>query len=236
MSAPVQYYWPSSISGRGSIAADQNIQAGQFLILNSTVPFLSQLPYIFDKLVRSVAFYSAQNVSNARFKITGIGSPIDGNGPTQALDLITEIVAGPNNTTVFSANIYSQIISIEATVGMPNATFVNVGPGNFGITDYFFFDYNRIIGQVGLQFQFFDQVSLEASVFQSLTKPEIPSLEGNLIKQNIPAIAWGNPLENVTGDIAVNNLFVTSVLWATITQDTADDDSLIFTIIQQGIR
>lgn len=233
MGTYVQYFWPSSRAGRGIIAPLQNLQAQEFFQLNTALP---QTPYVFDGLIRSIALFSTTDNSDVQFEITGIGSPVENGNPTQPFSLISEIVDGPNNETIFSQNIYKQVNSVKCLNNMDIGNTVSIGPGNSGITNYFFFDYNRIFGQIGMQFQFFNQTSLTANVFHSLQKPEIPNLKGNLEKYTVPAIPFGEPLEDVTENVADNVFFVTSVIWAQITQEANDEDSLIFTIIQQGIK
>lgn len=247
MSSPTVIRWLPGSSNTEAIATSANNLLGANvagnLVLNSSVPGFSQGSFIYDKVIRNISLASAQNLSGRSFTISGIGSPVDGDGnPTQVLAPIIETpITGPNTNTVYSANVYSQINSISYT---SNATpgSIKVGFGNFGITDYVFLDYNRIMFATSLQVQFITVNTSTVSVYQSLNKPQSPNIQyGNLDNfQPIPAF-------NVASfdEVAIKTFgYLTSpasIVWATISSTTVSptpptSSEIYFTVLQQGIR
>jgi hypothetical protein len=239
MSIPIVLHWlPNNPVG---IAPLQDVTDGSNFILNCNIPSLSQGPYIFaqdtvpQQVVRQVTLTSANDYSGTTFTITGIGSPTengDGTGnPTQVFSLISEDLVGPNNDTVSSINIYSQIISVSPDT---DVAAVSIGYGANGITDYVFLDYNRTIFQTSVQLQFIHHDSATVTAYQTLSKPQYPSTVGNLINfQPLPYFLVPD-IDAAT----VNSLGVlvspVALTWATITG--ANTDELYFTVLQQGLR
>ena len=175
MSHPCVIYWPPCFGNQQTIASPQNIAQDNTVVINATNPNVPGV-FKFDKIIRSINIDSNDDISAAHFIVSGIGTPIDtdpdrGN-PTQVLGPITEDITGVDGTgPVSSVNIFSQINSITVT-GAP-ATDVIIGFGRFGITDYVFYDYNRIAAPFSVAtLQFIDQAVINAAVFISLNKPE----------------------------------------------------------------
>jgi len=243
MSQPVVIPWLPAVGNEAVIASLQTLGDAGSLVINSNNPALPQGPYVYDRVIRKVSLTSANNLSAARFTIVGIGSPIDAAGnPTKVLSLITEAaIVGPNADTIYSANIYSQIISIAVDRAV-NA--VSAGFGDEGITDYVFLDYNRTMFQASVQLQFLDRATITGSVYQTLNKPETPNINyGNMDVFNpvnstppppLPAFAVSADLTAADTDQIGTTLSPVSMVWANFA--TTTNDSAIFTVLQQGLR
>jgi hypothetical protein len=206
------------------------ILPGGNLILNSKVPGQPQGAFIFDKVIRQVQLTSTADTSAATFTITGIGSPVDGNGnPTQVLGLISENLAGPTSILPNeSANIYQQVISISANGPVSN---ISAGSGPAGITDFVFLNSNSVLGSANCSLQFVNFNAISASVYYSLNKPQIPDPNaGNLISSPFAEFELQAPIQaNTFKSIPVP----VAVVWANITGTTTD--SINFTVLQQGV-
>lgn len=223
------------------IAPLQTLAAAGNLSLNSKVPGQPQGPFIYDRVIRDISITSANDLSAVHFTITGIGSPVDADiNPTQVLGLISETIIGPNAGTVDSGNIYSQIISITTDAPV-NA--VSVGSGPNGITDYVFLDYNRTMFQTSVQLQFNPRTTSTVTVFQSLTKPQTIDINaGNLINVqpivgNLAINSSAYPVSVALTGASTKQLGIlqspVALTWAAVNASTTD--SIIFTVLQQGI-
>lgn len=234
MSYPVVIHWEQSDANTDAIASAQSVTAGNNLTLVSNVPNLPGR-YIYDKVIRQLSFTSPNDNSGATFVITGIGSPVDGDGnPTQVIGPITESKVGPTAAgTILSDNIYKEIISIQVTVA--DSDTISVGFGPAGITDYVFLDYNRTIFQTSVQLQFVSRTTLTATVYTTLSKPETPNIQyGTLIPFSpLPAFPVSVALTNATANQLGAIATVASLTWANMKATAAD--SLYFTVLQQGI-
>src|SRR5574338_706468 len=138
MSSPIVIPWLPTTGNSEVIASEQDTTAaGQALVLNSNVPSLPHGPYIYDRVIRKVRITRTNNPGVVNVTITGIGSPVDGNGnPTQVIGNISETLATVNDGTADSVNIYSQITSITTSAAV---TGISAGFGPSGISDYIFF-------------------------------------------------------------------------------------------------
>lgn len=229
MSIPITIYW-APINPTG-VAPLQDVAGGENLVLNSSLVSLPQGPFIYDKVIRTISFYSANNLSGATFTITGIGSPVDVSGnPTAPLSKITENRAGPNNDNVDSLNVYSQIISISTNVAVNG---ISVGFGESGITDYVFMDYNRISFQCAAQ----AYVTAPAggptiTANYTLTKPQTANANGQW--DNMPVLPAFSVV-NFT-DVTVSTYApvpLSTVVWSTVRDTT--NVPFYFTVLQQAI-
>jgi hypothetical protein len=119
MYKPLTYNW--SAASNTFVAALQNGTANTPLTLNSANFNSSTGLLDFSGFFRSVTITSANNLSGVIFTITGK----DNYG-----NIITEVLAGPNNSTVISANYYTIITSVT-----PNATATGVSIGS-GVQGY----------------------------------------------------------------------------------------------------
>lgn len=237
MSIPVIIRWFPSTGNEQAIAAAQTTTANnQSLVLKSSVASLPQGPYIYDRVIRKISILRDNTEGVATATITGIGSPVDpatGN-PTQVLGLISEDLETTINDFVESINIYSQIISITIDNPINSPTAIKVGFGDSGITDYVFLDYNRKIFQTSVQLQFLNHATSSVTVYQSLTKPQVPNSDGNLTNyQPIPAFPVSSDLTDAVNNQIGTLLSPVALTWANV--QVTNDDSIIFTVLQQGI-
>lgn len=217
------------------VAPLQSLAAPGNLILNSRVTGQPQGNFIYDRVIRKVSLTSTNNLSGVNFTIKGIGSPVDApnQNPIEALGIVSETIGGPNNNTVNTDNIYSQVISISAD---SPANGISAGSGPSGITDYVFLDYNRTIFQTAVQLQFVHHDSGTVTVYQSLTKPYMIDINyGNLIGvQPIPAFEVSGALKDAITDQIGILLSPVALTWANIKD--ANTDVINFTVLQQGTR
>lgn len=235
MSASVVIPWLSVTGNEAAIASVQTTTANnQSLVLNSTVSALPQGPYVYDKVIRNIIITRTNaTLGNIIATITGIGASVDVDGnPIEAIGLTSEPVTTQSATAVPSTKIYSQIISITLANAVQG---ISVGFGASGITNYVFLDYNRKMFQTSVQLQFFNPNALSATVYQSLTNPQTTNTFGSLDDNYpLPAFAVSVDLTGTTTNQIGTLLSPVSLVWANMTGTT--DESLYFTILQQGIR
>lgn len=119
MAQSTTYEWPVSDVEAVCVLQDK-VGAGN-LNLNGKLAtsFSGQVSFIRAGFSRSVSITSTNNLSAVNFTISG----------AQNGALITEIIAGPNNNTVYSTKIYDVIASISVS-GTVNG--VKVGTGKTG--------------------------------------------------------------------------------------------------------
>lgn len=252
MSQPSVIWWQPCVGNENSIAALQNVEIGGNVILNSGTP-ATPGTFTYNKMIRSIRFNSPDDLTGVTFVISGIGTPVDipNGNPTQILSPITEDVVG-GVVPVESVNIYSQITSIAiiTTAGGPAipATNLTVGFGTFGITDYVFFGYNRISASLStFSVQFVARDSIQASVYFSLNKIEVPDIsQGGVLvpfgTENgeyitfIPAFEPQQPAGPYISNTVQQILGAITLVWSSV-KDTSliNSDSLYFTFIQPGV-
>ena len=243
MSYPIVIPWAEFTANKAAIAPLQTLAAAGNLAINVNNSNLSSNSYVYDRVIRTVSITSANNLSGVQFTISGIGSPVDGDGnPTQVLGDYAITVTGPNANTVRTSGIFSQIRSI-ITNGAANG--VSVGFGLTGITDYVFLDYNRHMFQTSVQLHFNAlplPTTLQATVYQSLSKPQYlnnPNVDIGQFTQTAPiaAFAVAANLTNATNNQIGSLQAPVAITWANMSvTGAAGTDSLIFTVEQQGIK
>lgn len=111
-----------SAGAQGFIAAAQDVVAD----VPANIPLDNGFPVVFDKLARPITFTSVPNNSGITLTITG--TDIWGN-------TATEVITGPNNSTVTSVNKYHTVISI-----VPSGEFFELSAGT-GTTGIFYWAY-----------------------------------------------------------------------------------------------
>jgi hypothetical protein len=240
MSKPEVLYWAPSGSNLATIGPVQSLAAAGALTIVSN-QYNSQVStngaYVFEGCKRNVALSSVPDNSARTFTITGYGSAVDVDGnPTDAnFSLITETINGPNNSSVFSANIYKSIVSITAS-GAVDA--VSIGFGSQGVTDYIFLDYNRTAFYATCQAQIINPVTLTYTTYVTLTKPQTPNIEfGNL--DNFPYALPAFPIATMTNanDNQIAQIpYPVVATWVNISDNSGVNESLYFTVLQQGLR
>jgi|ERR1700692_1307980 len=131
MARPIVITWP--VLSNTAVAPLQTL-AGAGPLALTTAP----AAYIFNRITRTITLTSTNNLSGVNFTITGTL-----NGAT-----ISEVLAGPNNNTVTSVNIYDSITSIVANAA---AAAVSAGTGSTGRTHWINFDYDQLIMNYSVQ-------------------------------------------------------------------------------------
>lgn len=86
----------------------------------SSIPLANPYPFIFPNLARTITLTSSDDLSAVNFTI---------HGTDQFGNTISEILAGPNNTTVTSVNQYNTITAIASS---GNYTHFSIGSGSTG--------------------------------------------------------------------------------------------------------
>jgi len=255
MSHPNVVYWPPVFSAvaasanTAKIAPVQSMTVNQFatyggnLTLNSN-PTLEQNPngpYIYDGVIRTVSLTATGNPA-VTFTVNGIGVAVDGSGnPTGNLGPISEAGLAPNAGTVYTAHIFKTITSIVASSQMAGGTTISAGFGSSGIAGYVFMDTNRASWYASVQGAVVNRATLTYSVYGSLTKPETPSTVGNILVYPYGEIpAFSDMLTNPIAQASTNQLgqinFPVALVWATIANNTTNDEAFVFTVLQQGLR
>jgi hypothetical protein len=237
MSQPVVRYWASANDNIATISPIRDYTGAGNVEINSNLPnspISTYGPYVFDaNTARSLSFSSVNNLSARNLTITGLGSALDASSnPTQPLyTAITDVVAGPNANTIYTTKIWTQIDSITID-GAANGLLV--GFGDKGITRFIFPDFDVITWDATVQAAVYNRTTLTYTIYQTLTKPEVPTLAGNL--QPYPLTIPAFPIGAVDG---FTNQLITYpspvvMTWATI--ENAADEEMYFTFLQQGLR
>jgi hypothetical protein len=128
MSRPVSQYWP--VPNETAVAALQDLAAPGALVLNGTLS-RKGVPLSFPQMNRAVSLTSANNLGAANFTIVGT---------TSSGIAVEEVMAGPNNNTVQSANSYHTITSITCDAAVNG---ISAGSGQSGYLSWNQYDYNR---------------------------------------------------------------------------------------------
>lgn len=123
---PTQIIWP--ISSTTAIALAQTLAAAGALTLNGAYGQQDMLPWqsvakMSDAYERKVTLTSTGNLSGINFTI--VGKTYNGTA-------VTEVLAGPSNSTVTSVNNYYEVTSITANAAV--ATAVSAGTGSTGVS------------------------------------------------------------------------------------------------------
>lgn len=136
---PVVFNWPTADTQ--AICENQDLAGAGNLVLDGSLSNIATgLPptAVFPGISRSISITSPDDLSLVNFTITGTY-----NGNT-----LSEVLGGPNATTVESANIYDSIQSVSTSAAVTNAS---VGTGTTGCTHWFFSDYNRAVFDMSIQ-------------------------------------------------------------------------------------
>jgi hypothetical protein len=246
--------WDSASTNQETIASLQSATAAATMQLNPTSWPNNVLaypnntnpngPYFYQQVARTVALISTMNNTAVSFTISGHGSPVDGDGnPTGLLNaLISETITGPNiGAPSFSANIYTQIISITS-----NAAFADVsaGFGISGITQFIFPDYDRNSWYASCSAQVIDQTDLTYTGYLSLNKPTYPGFAPNagtivpFVGGQIPPFPIATDMTGATTNEIAQIDYPVATIWFTVSTNNIDNagERAVFTILQQGLR
>lgn len=131
---PVIYNW--TVPSTTAVAALQNLGAAGSLVLNGSLSTGSGNIYI-PNMVRAISLTSTNNLSGVNFTING----------SSYGTAISETIAGPNNNTVQTTEIFDTVTSIT-TNGAVNA--VSAGIGSIGSTPWMWVDCNKMVLNVAV--------------------------------------------------------------------------------------
>jgi hypothetical protein len=137
MARPQTVLWPAI--SHNSIALLQTLAGPGLVNLNG---YYGNQPggiaVISDVLSRAISITSVNNLTGVNFTIVGsyLGQPVN------------EVLAGPNNTTVQSVNLYDQITSITASGA---AAAFSVGTGIVGYVKAFTYDFHANNANLSVQ-------------------------------------------------------------------------------------
>lgn len=115
------YNWP--VINKQAVCKTQDVNAGDNLVLNGTmsVSGASQISFIRTGVSRSVSIHSTDNLSAAKFTVTGIQN---------GAGIIKNNITGPAaNATVYIDEVFDVITSVTVD---SNVTNVQVGTGKTG--------------------------------------------------------------------------------------------------------
>lgn len=203
--------WPAP--SNVSIAALQTLGAAGNLTLNGplVLPGANNPPIVFPGYTRTVTLTSLNNLGGVNFTINGVLN----NAP------LTEVLAGPNNNTVTSVNIYDAIISITASAA---AAGVSAGTGSTGRTKWISADYDMLVGNISVSVVVSNTINYTLSI--TLDDPNI-----------VTSPALFQPFPSMTG-ATTNQLgtftYPTNYMVVTI-NSSGTTGSLVATFLQQGI-
>lgn len=263
MSKASVYYWaPSSGAGyQDGIATTQFGSAGVPIVLVANTP---EQPGAFSyrntinpntstssinaNVIRSITITSVVGIGGTTFTIKGLGcDQIDTNGnPLTIVHPVTEEIDVAASGTNISDYLYTEIYSISSSNDVAS---VYVGYGPEGITAYTILDANVNVIQ-GYSTSFTVQAippaftTTTADVYISLNKPEYPNGNGGTVpfgiingQQLVFMPAYLYQADPPSGNDSYFSYTYTGfqTIWLNIQSATPTVDSLIFTVLQQGI-
>lgn|SRR5574338_355269 len=231
MSKPSVIYWAPAET---LIANEQDVaENGRFQLITNVGDYSGAFQY--DSVIRSITIESAGSSVGRRFLINGIGIIPDSSGnPTTVLGPLEEIREGDGDGIVESENLYSKVNYVQ--VLDDDIDDCSIYYGTFGITQYIFTDYNKSTVQAlstsySLEFTNPSE-GMTAAVYISLTPPETPTNSGGLQPYAFLGFEVSAPTNvNTIGTIDHG----CAVIWAYV-EDTGDESSVKFTVLQQGAR
>jgi hypothetical protein len=98
-----QYLFPDC--NTQDICLIQSTTGAVSLVINGNLASGGIVPFINNGYSRQVSFTSANNLSGSSFTINGLQNGV----------VVSEVVTGPNNNTVYSTNVYDVVSSIVAS-------------------------------------------------------------------------------------------------------------------------
>jgi hypothetical protein len=215
---PAQFIF--SAADRDGIAAAQTTAGAVALALNGALALPRQpwnsgpVGFMGAGVNRTLSLYSTGNLSGINFTIVGL----DASG-----NAVTEVLAGPNNTTVYSVNLYNTILSVTPNGAV--ATAVEAGSGTTGATNWYAVDYYLDPANIGLWLK----ISGTISVTVQLTP------DAFLQTTTAPSTFNHAYLTTVTADAASALTYPAQGIRMLVGSSTVDSGAAIFTIIQAGI-
>ncbi len=191
---PVSITWPAPSTT--SICALQNTAGAANLVLNGPLTTGYPTPSVtFPNYSRTVSFTSLNDLSGDNFTITGTYL-----GNTQS-----EVLAGPNNDTVYSTKLYDSITSISVNAAVNG---ISVGTGTTGQTKWLLHNFHATIGQIGIG------VTATATINYSyqVTLEDISKVTSPKIFTPITALTGATTSQFYTGELVAyySNIIINS--------------------------
>lgn len=148
-----------SASSTTAVAAAQTLGAAGFLVLGGATIIPAQPNGVaayakFDGGVnRPLTFTSTGNISGVT--LTVVGFDASGNA-------VTSSIAGPNNDTISTTELYNRVISIRASAAV--GTAMSAGTGTTGVTNWAGIDYYPNPANVGLWLQLTATINVDVQL------------------------------------------------------------------------
>jgi hypothetical protein len=209
MAFPLLYNWtPSSTQ---AISQLQTLVSAGNLFINGSLA--SGGTAVFPGYARTVSLTADNDISGVSFMIFGAVNGVD----------ITEILNGPNNTTIETTQIFDSVYDIVASGPVTN---ISAGIGTTGRTAWFLHSFNTMCPEVGIQVTVTDTINY--TFVTTLTDIQ------NTNESNIPLFT---PITDMTG--ATINLiedYMTPSRYSAIQINSSNSTgSLSAIFIQQGL-
>ncbi len=162
---------------------------------------------------RQLTLTSAGNLSGVNFTITGLSM----RGAAQ-----TEVIAGPNATTITTTNYWKEIYRIAASAAVGSA--ITVGIGSVGQSNPFISDYYTTLDAISTQVDVTGTINYSAQV--TLDNPQT----------NASPLWFSHPVAALVGATTDQiGLLTMPIVSQRILVSSSAGGSLIATIMQQGI-
>lgn len=212
---PAQFTF--SAADRDGIAVAQTTAGATALLLNGALALPAQpwnsgpVGFMGAGINRTGSLYSTGNLNGINFTWVGL----DANNAA-----VTEVLAGPNNTTVYTVNSYNTILSVtpNAAVG----TAVEVGSGTTGATNWYALDYFQSPISLGLWLKIANTINVTVQL----------TPDSFLQTTTAPATFNHANLTSITADAASELPY--GARGARMLVNSSTNGSAVFTIVQAG--
>jgi len=211
MAQPRVYEWPATDSS--AICGQQTMNAAGNLLINGTMA--SNGTVVFPNYSRNVSIHSTANLTGVQFTVTGTF-----NGSI----VVSDPVTGPNNTTVYTTEIFDSITQVHVDGGF-DPDLVEIGTGQSGNTAWFNSNYNSTV--LGL--------AIQVSTLGEITYSFETTLDDVTTIRDDNDLAIFEPIQSMT-DATVGDLvnYTTPSRYSRI-DISSGSGSLTATFLQQGI-
>jgi hypothetical protein len=211
---PMQITWAAAVT-TAVATAQTTAGAGNLTINGTLLDIPATMQGVFRAqfargINRTVSLTSTGNISGVTVTITG--KDAEGN-------VVSEAIAGPNNTTVYTTVLFNQVTSVAVNGAV--GTAMSVGSGTTGRTRWLMNDY--------FQKPFHCTVAVDVTGTINYTVQDTP----DDVQRNASPKAFDHPiLVAQSADAESNYAFPARAVRCVI--NSATDGSLIFTVIQAG--
>lgn len=215
MSYPQVYNWPAPDT-EAICLLQSDIIDGENFIINGHLLINNIQPgnIIFPGISRTISITSTDDCSNINYTING----------TLNGSFVTQTIAGPNNETIESTQLFDTITSISGKGGpFTRLRFQSIGSGTSGNTHWFSHDYNKAYPSLSLQGVITGTMTYTWNATLDNPNNIIPTLF-----QPISALdgATTNELQSIAGTpLSFSNVSITS----------GSTGTLFFTVVEGGL-